>query len=152
VERALSDAERLLASQGATSGMGGSIQLFHGGLRARLNAQVIGYPPSAGVTDLFKLLRSSHPAFTASGPHQQEVDKILRSLANVVDALNPVRNHGSVAHANSSLPPQPEAMLVSIPCARRVNDGQSRATRDILAGRRARIALPDHRAFFSHSR
>ena len=112
VERALSDAERLLASQGATSGVDRIHTAFHGYLRARFDAQAIGYPTSAGVTELFKLLRSSYPAFSASGPHQQEVDKILRSLANVVDALNPVRNHGSVAHANNALLPQAEAMLV----------------------------------------
>lgn len=112
VERALSDAERLVASQGATSGVDRVHTAFHGYLRARLEAQAIPYPPAAGVTDLFKLLRSAHTAFSASGPHQQEVDKILRSLANVVDALNPVRNHASVAHANSTLLPQAEAMLV----------------------------------------
>jgi hypothetical protein len=112
VERSLSDAEHLLASQGATSGVDRIHTAFHGYLRARLDAQAIAYPPAAGVTDLFKLLRGSHPGFSASGPHQQEVDKILRSLANVVDTLNPVRNHGSVAHPNSALLPQAEAMLV----------------------------------------
>lgn len=112
VERALSDAERLMESQGATSGVDRIHTAFHGYLRALLDEQSIGHPSTAGVTELFKLLRSSHTAFNTSGPHQQELDKISRSLANVVDALNPVRNHGSVAHANSALLPPAEAMLV----------------------------------------
>jgi hypothetical protein len=34
------------------------------------------------------------------------------AFATVVDALNPVRNRGSMAHANATLLDEPEAMLV----------------------------------------
>ena len=36
---------------------------------------------------------------------------VLNSLASVIDALNPLRNHGTLAHANEHLIDAPEAML-----------------------------------------
>lgn len=112
VERALNDAERLLAGQGATSGVDRVHTAFHGYLRALLEKEAIAYPGSAGITELFRLLRDRHPALQAAVAQQAEADKILRALANIVDTLNPVRNHGSVAHANKTLLQEPEAMLV----------------------------------------
>jgi hypothetical protein len=56
-----------------------------------------------------KVLLKGHSAF-ANSPDQ--TDKIARALAVIVDALNPVRNHQSMAHPNASLLPPPEAMLV----------------------------------------
>lgn len=96
VERALTDAERLIADQGATSGVDRIHTALHGYLRALLDKQGISFAPAAGITELFKALRERHPAFHVTGAHQAEVDKICRALANVVDTLNPVRNHGSV--------------------------------------------------------
>jgi len=45
-------------------------------------------------------------------PRQGDIDKVTRSLASIVDALNPVRNLAGVAHLNESLLEEPESMLV----------------------------------------
>ncbi len=112
VERALRDAEHLIASQGATSGVDRVHTAFHGYLRAILDKEGIAYPGAASVMELFKLLRERHPAFSQSGVRQAEVDKVLRAFATVIDALNTVRNQASVAHANSALLAEAEAMLM----------------------------------------
>ena len=38
---------------------------------------------------------------------------MLRGLAQIVDAMNPVRNHSSLAHPNVNLLEEPEAMLAA---------------------------------------
>jgi Abortive infection C-terminus len=111
VERALRDAERLLATEGATSGVDRIHTAFHGYLRALASRANLGHSDTAGVTELFRLIRAQHPSFATNAAHQAEIDKILRALANVVDTLNPLRNQGSVAHPNVDLLAEPEAML-----------------------------------------
>lgn len=112
VMRALRDAERLIATEGATSGVDRVHTAFHGYLQAVLERDGIPSPSGAGITELFKVLREKHPKFQGAGPRQQDVDKVLRSIASVVDALNPVRNLASIAHPNRELLDEPEAMLV----------------------------------------
>lgn len=111
VERALRDAERLLATEGATSGVDRVHTAFHGYLRALASRAGLNQSDTAGVTELFRLIRFQHPSFTGIAAHQAEIDKILRALANVVDTLNPLRNQASVAHPNVDLLAEPEAML-----------------------------------------
>ena len=111
VERALRDAERLLATEGATSGVDRIHTAFRGYLRALASRANLGHSDTAGVTELFRLIRVQHPSFAVNAAHQAEIDKILRALANVVDTLNPLRNQGSVAHPNVDLLAEPEAML-----------------------------------------
>ena len=41
---------------------------------------------------------------------------MLRAMASVLDAMNPVRNMASVAHPNQKLLAEPEAMLVMNAC------------------------------------
>ena len=112
VERALRDAEQLLATVGATSGVDRVHTAFHGYLRAVANRAGLAVSDSASVTELFKAIRERHPNFQQSRPRQGDIDKVTRSLASIVDALNPVRNLASVAHPNESLLEEPEAMLV----------------------------------------
>jgi uncharacterized protein (UPF0332 family) len=111
VERALRDAERLLATEGATSGVDRIHTAFHGYLRALALRAGLSQSETAGVTELFRLIRSQHPSFISNAAHQAEIDKILRALANVVDTLNPLRNQASVAHPNVDLLAEAEAML-----------------------------------------
>lgn len=112
VERALNDAERLISSQGSPSAVDRVHTAFHGYLRALADREGIPYPSTSGVTELFKLLRTEHPALAEPGPNQASIDRIMKALSSVVDALNPLRNHASVAHANDELLRDPEAMLV----------------------------------------
>lgn len=60
---------------------------------------------------LFKLLREQHPAFQPTGPRHDDVNRVLRSFASVVDAMSPIRNKASMAHANTLLE-GPEAIVV----------------------------------------
>lgn len=112
VERALSDAERLIATEGATSGVDRVHTAFHGYLHAVLEKAGLAAAEGAPITELFKLLRERHPGFQKTGPRHDDVNKVVRSLANVIDSLNPIRNLASVAHPNKELLDEPEAMLV----------------------------------------
>jgi hypothetical protein len=64
------------------------------------------------MTDLFKHIRESHSAFHDLGPRSDDIVRVLRALATILDTLNPLRNKASVAHPNSTLLPEPEALLV----------------------------------------
>jgi hypothetical protein len=64
------------------------------------------------LTELFKQVREAHPAFRELGPRSDEILRILRALATILDTFNPLRNKASVAHPNPVLLPEPEAMLV----------------------------------------
>lgn len=112
VERALRDAEQLLTSGGATSGVDRIHTAFHEYLRAVASPAHLTVSDNASVTELFKTIREKHPIFQQPRARQGDIGKVTRSLANVVDTLNPVRNLASVAHPNESLLEEPEAMLV----------------------------------------
>jgi hypothetical protein len=58
-------------------------------------------------------LRNPKPNFPVSlGPNMGRGSRVLNSLSNVVDALNTIRNHASVAHPNENLLDEAEAMLM----------------------------------------
>jgi hypothetical protein len=61
---------------------------------------------------LLKLIRQHHPRLTSPATRADDINKILNSFAAVLDALNPIRNQASVAHPNTDLLDEPEAMLV----------------------------------------
>jgi hypothetical protein len=117
VDRALRDAERLLATEGATSGVDRVHTAFHGYLLAVINRAGLPSSENAGITELFKTIRDQHPGFQRMGPRQMDITRLTRALATIVDTLNPVRNQASVAHPNEVLLEEPEAMLV-INCVR----------------------------------
>jgi hypothetical protein len=112
VERALADAEQLIHTTGASSGVDRVHTAFHGHLLALCGQFPGALPADAGVTQLLKFLRRHHPAFAASGPRAGDIERVLNSLATIVDALNPLRNQASGAHPNPSVLEEPEAMLV----------------------------------------
>ena len=112
VERALSDAEKLLRSSGATSALDRIHTAFHGFLEALCNEQNISFGPNSSLPELFKLLRQKHPAFIVTGPCADEINRIIRTMANILDSLNTLRNQASIAHPNEELLHESEAMLV----------------------------------------
>lgn len=112
VERAISDAELLIRENGATSGIDRIHTALHGYLFAVCESANIVHDDESSVTTLFKLLRQNHTNLQPSGPRADEITKILRALANIVDAINPVRNKASVAHPNQDLISEDEASLV----------------------------------------
>jgi hypothetical protein len=111
VTRAIDDAEALLRSTGATSGVDRMHTAFHGFLLAVCDQAGIAHGPESAITQLYKLIREKHPAFRDIGPHGGQVDRILKSFAAAVDALNTLRNHASVAHPNGELLGPDEAIL-----------------------------------------
>jgi hypothetical protein len=112
VERALADAEQLIHTRGAVSGVDRVHTAFHGYLRAVCAKLNIIVPDDASVTQLFRLVRDNHPALAPSGPRAEDVDRIARAMATILDSLNPLRNRASIAHPNDALLGEPEAMLV----------------------------------------
>lgn len=112
VEHALRDAEALIQARGPVSGLDRVHTVFHGYLKAACRSAGITYGDDASITELFKVLRENHRSLAAMKVARNEVDRILRSMASIVDALNQLRNRSSVAHPNDSLVEEPEAMLV----------------------------------------
>ncbi|PBP68491.1 hypothetical protein CCL21_14865 [Pseudomonas syringae] len=111
VRRALADADQLIETNGAQSAVDRLHTAMHGYLKAECTAASIAIPPDATLTQAFKALRTNHPALADLGAHTTDVAKALQSFAAVLDALNTVRNHGSVAHPNEHLIEAPEAFL-----------------------------------------
>lgn len=111
VDRALRDAEHLISSSGAPSAVDRVHTAFHGYLLVLCAEAGVTVSSDLSTTQLFKLLRAQHPSI-AAGFSSDEPNRIVNSLANIVDALNPIRNKSSLAHPNSSLLSEAEAMLV----------------------------------------
>jgi hypothetical protein len=112
VERALADAETLIRTTGATSGVDRLHTALHGYLRVVCDSQGIPYTEETPILALFTLVRERHPAFSRPIPRAQDVTKVCRSMGAAMDALLPIRNRASVAHPNAELLEAPEAMLV----------------------------------------
>src|SRR5882724_4304051 len=112
VARALRDAEELMSSQGAVSCVDRIHTALHGYVRELCTRQGITVPPDASLSAAFTALRRGHPAFSTLGHTSGHIETVLRSLAAVIGALEPIRSRGSVAHPNEQLVEEPEAMLV----------------------------------------
>jgi hypothetical protein len=112
VQRAIRDAETLIAANGATSGVDRVHTTLHGYLKVVLDDAAIPYGSDPSLTDLFKLMRERHPKFRSRGPRSADIDQIVKTMAAIIAVLNPVRNRASVAHPNDELLDEPEAMLV----------------------------------------
>lgn len=109
INQAINDARTLLSTQGATSAIDRVHTVLHGYLKQVCNDSNINYPDDASINQLVNLLKSNHPALATKNDN---TDQILKSLANVLDKLNPVRNNSSLAHPNQTLLEQDEAMFV----------------------------------------
>jgi hypothetical protein len=111
VERALIDAELLLSSSGPPSAVDRVHTALHGYLQelcVRLKGTT--HPISAlDITGLFKVLRTTEIFIQST--HSQHVERVTQGLAVAIDALNPLRNQGSMAHPNPVLLTEAEAML-----------------------------------------
>ena len=112
VERAIGDAEALIQSSDAVSGVDRIHTALHGYLHAVCDAKNITHAKDDSMNKLFKLLRQYHPALQNLGTRPQDIERILQSSANIMDVLNPIRNNASVAHPNEDLLNKEEAMLV----------------------------------------
>jgi hypothetical protein len=111
VKAALADAATLLAASGPTSAVDRVHTALHGYLRAACVASGAQVTPDATMNDLFKSLRQQHPSLRDLGEHQDAILKVLRALTSILDALNPARNRGSLAHPNEVLLDEADAIL-----------------------------------------
>ena len=112
VESALGDAEMLIDQRGASSGVDRVHTAFHGYLHEVCRVASLAPGEEARMTELLTLLREKHPAFDQAGPRDEDIKGVMRSMAAIVDALNPLRNKASAAHPNERVLEQAEAMLV----------------------------------------
>lgn len=112
VERAIRDAETLIAKNGATSGVDRVHTALHGHLIAACDAEKIPYEKDPDLTQLIKLLRKHHPKLQNLGHRAQDITTVLHATGAILGALNPVRNRATAVHPNPRLLDPPEAMLV----------------------------------------
>jgi hypothetical protein len=112
VRRALQDADHLLSTSGAPSAIDRLHTAMHGYLKSTCHDCAISLPDGATLTQAYKALRAHHPALQSLGEHDGEIGRVLGSFASVLDALNTLRNHGSVAHPNEDIVEQAEGELV----------------------------------------
>lgn len=115
VRQALADAQSLLEAQGPTSALDRVHTALHGYLKAVCRSaglELTNLPSDAGITHFFKLMRERHPALRDLGVQDEAMRKIIFSIGNIFDAFNPLRNRGSLAHANDHLLHRDEALLV----------------------------------------
>jgi hypothetical protein len=112
VERALIDAEKLIHSSGPISAVDRTHTALHGYLKALCRESSLATEEEdLKINDALKRLRERHPSFVHTTGHDDSVFKILRTMGAIGDALNPMRNHGSIAHPNENLLDEAEAML-----------------------------------------
>jgi hypothetical protein len=112
VARALSDADTLLKTSGPVSCVDRLHTALHGYFRSLCERALLQPPEGASLPALFKLLRTQHSALQNLGSQDQDVSRVLGGFASVVDALNTIRNHASVAHPNDDLLGEEEALLM----------------------------------------
>lgn len=112
VRRALADVAVLIERSGPISAVDRLHTAMHGYMKALCAALPVRPADDAGINALFKLLREHHPALNQPGPHGETTTKFLRPLMGIMDAMNPARNWGSLAHPNEELLGKDEAMLI----------------------------------------
>jgi hypothetical protein len=113
VERALSDAEYLIAKSGAISAVDRLHTALHGYLKqACADARILPPDKDPDLTRLLKQLREHHPKFKARGARADDIATMQNALTAIVSVLNPIRNRASVAHPNDILLDAAEAHLV----------------------------------------
>lgn len=112
VLQALEDAETLISAGKPVSAVDRIHTALHGYLQDICAEHGIICPKDASITKLFKMLREDISVFGDTGTRSEDVKRILNSFATCIDALNPIRNHGSMAHPNESLLAPEEATLV----------------------------------------
>lgn len=112
VERAIQDAESLIR----TTEVNGAVDRLHAALHGYMlrlcHEAGLLHEKDAPPTRLLRVLRQGHPALAETGPRAADTTKCLHALANIVDSLQPVRNHASMAHPTDALLRPEEATLV----------------------------------------
>lgn len=109
INQAISDAKTLLNTEGPTSAVDRVHTVLHGYLKQVCNKANLAYTEDATLNQLMNILKAQHPALNIKN---ENVEQIFKSMANVLDKLNPLRNNSSLAHSNPILLEPNEAMFV----------------------------------------
>ena len=109
---ALADAQALLRSRGPTSAVDRVHTGLHGFLRAACNEAGLELDDDATANHLLKLLLNEHPRLNDLGPRTDDIKRMLRTSASIIDAMGTLRNKASLAHPNEELLDHDEALLV----------------------------------------
>lgn len=109
VRAALDDADRLGPSR--------SVDRIHAALHGYLHqlcvdANITIESPDPTMAKLLKALRQHHPALVDGADSAEQLAKVLQGMAQILDVLNPIRNHHSPAHPRAELLDDAEAELV----------------------------------------
>lgn len=107
----LRDVKTLVEHRGAKSAVDRIHTALHAYLKFVCDSKEISFNKNASITELFKLVNSHIVGLTADKKVKENIDRILKSLSSVVDSLNYLRNHASLAHANEQMD-EDEAQLV----------------------------------------
>lgn len=111
IDAALSDAETLIRSSGPANALDRVHTALHGYLEIICKTEGIAVDEDASITTLFARIREKHSALKITDPAAQRMTiQILRGMAQIIEALNPIRNEKSLAHPNTLLD-EAEAML-----------------------------------------
>ncbi|MQA37078.1 hypothetical protein GEV02_02850 [Rugamonas sp. FT29W] len=113
VVRALADAEHLLQLSGPVSTVDRLHTALHGYFRSLCAENALPVAEDASITALFKSLRTAHPILKDLGSYDKDLVRVLYGFANTIDAINSLRNNGSVAHPSEDLLGEPEAHLAA---------------------------------------
>lgn len=110
VKRALDDFNLLSNTNGAANGIDRIHTALHGYLNhlCELNNITI-QKKLPSITDLFKELRNK---LEINCTRNSDIHRILNSIANILDSLNPIRNQNSNAHPNEKILEKEEAELI----------------------------------------
>lgn len=111
VRLALKDAEVLIASGRISSAVDRVHTAIHGYMQHLCKQAGVLSAEGAKFTELYKLVRSRHPAFTRKEACEVQMDSIMKALASVLDTINYIRNNMSLAHPNEVLLKESEAKL-----------------------------------------
>jgi len=111
VQAALADAEQLVRYRGPENALDRLHTVFHGYLRAVCRDANITFDEQDAIQALLKKLRTEHRRLAVIGA-DPNVTRIFGAMANILDALNTIRNQHSLAHPNESLMGASEAMFI----------------------------------------
>lgn len=109
---ALADAQALLRTRGPTSAVDRVHTGLHAFLKAACELSSIQQPNKPTANQLLKLIIEQHPNLQNLGPRTDDIRRMIRASASIVDAMGTLRNNASLAHPNDELLGHDEALFV----------------------------------------
>jgi hypothetical protein len=109
---ALADAQALLRTRGPTSAVDRVHTGLHSFLMSACDSAGIPREPGATPNELLKLILREHPSLRDLGPYSDEIRRLVRTSASLVDAMGTLRNRASLAHPNEELLDHEDALFV----------------------------------------